>query len=68
MGQHAQVVMGLAERERAARELSAPQDECDARPVEAPRAQRERQPEDVTMARWLSAGLVSYWLTHAPRK
>lgn len=65
MGHHADVLMALAEREQAARRLSAPPDE---RATPAVEVEAGRQPQDVTMCRWLSAWLVSYWLTHAPRK
>jgi hypothetical protein len=62
MGHHTGVLMALAEREQAARELSAPQAVAPVFPPPAGESPRERQPADVVMCGWLSAWLVGYWL------
>jgi len=57
--------LGLEERERAARDLSKPPSDYPVPQVDAP---AERQPQDVVMARWLSACLVSYWLLNGVKR
>lgn len=49
MGHHTDVLMALAEREKA---------------TPAVKAEAERQPADVVMCRWLSGWLVGYWMQH----
>jgi hypothetical protein len=65
MGHHTDVFAALAERERAARELSETPAEQATPAVEE---KYERQPEDVVMSGWLSAWLVSYWLRNGVKR